>query len=111
MVLFIAHCSINLNYTSMTFPWIQGITSLKTKFFVKNNGAFLMKGVGDAMTALNQQQVMQLRKRLKEEKAELEKHFELNDHFGLSESQSDSTGELSTYDNHPADVASELYER
>lgn len=30
---------------------------------------------------------------------------------GLGSSLSDSTGELSTYDNHPADVASEVFER
>lgn len=32
-------------------------------------------------------------------------------HFDLTESQTDSVGELSSYDNHPADMGTELYER
>lgn len=36
---------------------------------------------------------------------------QLQDHFGLEIAQTDSIGELSSYDNHPADMATELYER
>jgi len=36
---------------------------------------------------------------------------QVQDHFGLELSQTDSVGELSSYDNHPADMATELYER
>lgn len=35
----------------------------------------------------------------------------LQDHFGMSISAKDSTGELSSYDNHPADMGTELFER
>lgn len=36
---------------------------------------------------------------------------QVQDRFGLSQSQTDSVGELSSYDNHPGDMATELYER
>src|SRR5699024_7656444 len=36
---------------------------------------------------------------------------QVQDHFGLSESARDTTGELSNYDNHPADSGTELFER
>lgn len=45
----------------------------------------------------------------------LARQFELinqvQDHFGLIEQATDSVGELSSYDNHPADMGTELYER
>lgn len=63
------------------------------------------------MSKINQAQIKQLKRQLLEEKADIIKHFELNDHFGLAESQRDMIGELSTYDNHPGDIATELYER
>jgi YteA family regulatory protein len=63
------------------------------------------------MNQLNNEQMKQLKKQLLEEKEDLTKHLERNDHFGMSESHSDMIGELSTYDNHPADVATEIYER
>jgi YteA family regulatory protein len=37
--------------------------------------------------------------------------LENNAHFGLSNSLRDSTGELSAYDNHPADLGSEVFDR
>jgi len=36
---------------------------------------------------------------------------QVQDHFGLAESARDTTGELSNYDNHPADSGTELFER
>src|SRR5690625_1880400 len=36
---------------------------------------------------------------------------QVQDRFGLIESQTDAVGELSSYDNHPGDMATELYER
>lgn len=36
---------------------------------------------------------------------------QVQDQFGLSSSQKDSVGELSSYDNHPGDMGTELYER
>lgn len=35
----------------------------------------------------------------------------VKDHFGMSMSAKDSVGELSSYDNHPADMGTELFER
>jgi YteA family regulatory protein len=62
-------------------------------------------------TPLNPQQLQNLRLNLQEEKQWLVQHMEANGHFGLSESLRDQTGELSTNDNHPADLGSELFER
>ena len=36
---------------------------------------------------------------------------QLQNHYGLEISHTDSVGELSSYDNHPGDMATELYER
>ena len=45
----------------------------------------------------------------------MQRQFELiehtQDHFGLSISVKESVGELSSYDNHPADMGTELFER
>ncbi|HLR23555.1 MAG TPA: TraR/DksA C4-type zinc finger protein [Pseudogracilibacillus sp.] len=55
-------------------------------------------------------------KQLKELKNDLLKSQErminqVQDRFGLEVSQMDAVGELSSYDNHPADMGTELYER
>jgi YteA family regulatory protein len=60
---------------------------------------------------LNPQQLQSLKSILQEEKKWLEDNIEANDHFGLTESLRDQTGELSTNDNHPADLGSEMFER
>ncbi|WP_054027986.1 TraR/DksA C4-type zinc finger protein [Bacillus sp. FJAT-28004] len=52
-----------------------------------------------------------LQSRLLDEQREIEKRLAENDHYGLAHSLRDDTGELSTIDNHPGDVATELYER
>lgn len=45
-------------------------------------------------------------------KNEIEKRWDNNDHFQLEKGlDHESTGELSSYDNHPGDDATELYER
>src|SRR5690625_4736141 len=36
---------------------------------------------------------------------------QMQDHFGLQSAVKDTTGELSRYDNHPADMGTELFER
>lgn len=36
---------------------------------------------------------------------------QVQDHFGLQSTMQETTGELSTYDNHPADMGTELFER
>ncbi|SDM91168.1 transcriptional regulator, TraR/DksA family [Paenibacillus sp. yr247] len=63
------------------------------------------------MSHLTEEQLKELYLQLLEEKLDLEKHFATNDNFGLSNSFTDSTGELSMYDNHPGDIATEIYER
>lgn len=63
------------------------------------------------MNHLTKPQIRELNLQLLEEKLDLEKHFDLNDHYGLSESFIENTGELSMYDNHPGDIATEIYER
>lgn len=61
---------------------------------------------------LSSQQITEFRSQLLKDKKELEIHFEQNDHFGLTRGHPhESVGELSSYDNHPADEATELYER
>lgn len=63
------------------------------------------------MSHLSQTQLDELRHTLQQEQADLERHFALNAQFGLDDSLSLSTGELSAYDNHPADLGSEMFER
>lgn len=48
---------------------------------------------------------------LQQEKQQLEQQMKRNDRFGLERSLTDSIGELSSYDNHPADAGSETFER
>ncbi len=48
---------------------------------------------------------------LKERHEELKARLEEKERFGLEQSTRDMTGELSLYDNHPADIGTELFER
>lgn len=50
-------------------------------------------------------------RRLIREKERLEAALAQNGRFGLDDSQTDAIQELSAYDNHPADLGSELFER
>ncbi|WP_438446332.1 TraR/DksA C4-type zinc finger protein [Gorillibacterium sp. sgz5001074] len=56
-------------------------------------------------------QIKRLRKRLLEEKALLEQRMDDHANFGLTDSMLRETGELSAYDNHPADLGTEMFER
>ncbi|GGM34142.1 hypothetical protein GCM10011351_20140 [Paraliobacillus quinghaiensis] len=59
---------------------------------------------------VTQQQIASCKEQLLEQKAEIEEHLE--DHFGNNYAQvQESVGELSNYDNHPGDTATELFER
>lgn len=51
------------------------------------------------------------RNRIQKERDELKRLIEGIEETGTDMSQRESTGELSLYDNHPADVGSEVYER
>ncbi len=63
------------------------------------------------MNHLNASQLDTLRRQLLQDKKELTSQLHDNELFGFHDSLSEGTGELSTYDNHPADVGSEVFER
>ncbi len=53
----------------------------------------------------------EIKKQLLAEKQRLEDRIHEFDKYGLNDTMSFSTGELSQYDNHPADTATDTYER
>lgn len=55
--------------------------------------------------------LMEYKKRLLEERKDLLGQIKFIDEQGLGEALEDSISELSTYDNHPADIGSEVFER
>lgn len=60
---------------------------------------------------ISNEQINECKNKLLERQNELIEQLNANDHFGMSVSSRDTTGELSLYDNHPADMGTELYER
>ncbi|WP_018132788.1 TraR/DksA C4-type zinc finger protein [Effusibacillus pohliae] len=60
---------------------------------------------------LTNEQLRELRMRLEEEMADLRDSLDHNDRYGIPNSMADQLGELSMYDNHPADIGDELFER
>ncbi|MGC5325638.1 TraR/DksA C4-type zinc finger protein [Brevibacillus sp. SYSU BS000544] len=52
-----------------------------------------------------------LKERLLEEKRDIEERIQHNDEYDLQHSMSESINEFSMYDNHPADVGTEMFER
>ncbi|MFC4076512.1 TraR/DksA C4-type zinc finger protein [Salinithrix halophila] len=60
---------------------------------------------------LTKEQKEGLKRQLEEEKRRLVKKLSDNHHYGMEEGMNNSIGELSGYDNHPADIGTELYER
>ncbi|QHW30354.1 molecular chaperone DnaK [Paenibacillus rhizovicinus] len=63
------------------------------------------------MTNLTNAQLRNLRSQLIVEKAAAEHRLASSEHYGLDASLRDMSGDLSAYDNHPADAATETYER
>lgn len=64
------------------------------------------------MNHLTTEQLQELREILQQEKSELESHLEpMENSADLDSSLRVSTGELSSYDNHPADIGTETFER
>lgn len=64
------------------------------------------------MSTLTKDQREELKKALLEQRENLQRHFESSMEDGAPvESLKDSTGELSSYDNHPADAGTETFER
>ncbi len=69
----------------------------------------LQKGL---MLMLSTNQLMTFRENLLEEKSNLENLLHTSNHFGITSGHThESTGELSSYDNHPADEGTDLFER
>lgn len=60
------------------------------------------------LTTANQHELNAM---LQQEKVKLEKQLKQTEHFGTNQSLGETTGELSTYDNHPADIGTEQFER
>ncbi len=61
---------------------------------------------------LSRDQILDFKRKLEQQKEDIEDRYDVNDHFGLTSGHShESTGELSSYDNHPADEGTELFER
>jgi YteA family regulatory protein len=61
---------------------------------------------------LTTEQLAGFRLQLLKEKEEIEERLEQNDHYGFERGHyHESMGELSSYDNHPADEGTDLYER
>ena len=64
------------------------------------------------MSTLTKDQLQELKSALLEQRDNLQRHFESNMEDGApTASLKDSTGELSSYDNHPADAGTETFER
>lgn len=60
---------------------------------------------------MNEQQLAQLKQLLLQEKDDIQRQINSNENFGMERAMTDSVGELSGYDNHPADLGTELFER
>lgn len=60
---------------------------------------------------LSNQQLKEFQQQLQQSKQELEERLNDSGNYDLRRSLEDSTGELSSYDNHPGDEGTELYER
>jgi YteA family regulatory protein len=60
---------------------------------------------------MNGQQLGLLRQQLLQEKQEIEERMVHNDNYGMATGMNASVGELSGYDNHPADLGTEMFER
>ncbi|WP_019636214.1 TraR/DksA C4-type zinc finger protein [Paenibacillus fonticola] len=63
------------------------------------------------MPHLTKQQIAELEAMLRSEQKSIQTKLSANDHYGLNYDLRDNTSELSSIDNHPADIGSELFER
>lgn len=63
------------------------------------------------MTMLNEKKISKLKNMLIEQKHSLQRRMDTDDEYLERDSLRDSVDELSTVDNHPADLGTELYER
>lgn len=63
------------------------------------------------MSHFTAEQMRSLRSQLLSDKHDIEHRLSENEHYGLGDSLKLQTGELSPIDNHPGDLATEVYER
>lgn len=63
------------------------------------------------MSELSPEMISELARLLAHNKKELLRRLDQNDRYGLTDSLKDSAGDLSSYDNHPGDTGTELFER
>lgn len=63
------------------------------------------------MSHLTEQQLAELKSDLENAKQDTYSRLEDKEHYGLRGSLRDNTSELSSIDNHPADIGSEMFER
>lgn len=63
------------------------------------------------MPHLTKQLLAELEAQLRSEQQSIETKLSANDHYGLEGSVRDNTSELSTIDNHPGDIGTEVFER
>lgn len=63
------------------------------------------------MTHLTHKQIGLLEHRLREQRQDIESRLAYNDHYGLADTTRENTNELSTNDNHPGDLGTEVFER
>ncbi|WP_281888087.1 TraR/DksA C4-type zinc finger protein [Paenibacillus sp. YYML68] len=61
--------------------------------------------------SLTSSQLQELKHKLTDEQRWLQEHLHSREHDGLADSLREQTNELSAYDNHPADLGSEMFER
>ncbi|TEB06542.1 General stress protein 16O [Pelotomaculum schinkii] len=67
--------------------------------------------IKEVLVAVDKAMLMGFKKRLLEERKNLLGRINFIDERGLGEALEDSISELSTYDNHPADIGTEVFER
>lgn len=63
------------------------------------------------MKHLTEEQLSSLKSQLISQKDQLTQQIEHSGHFGMSESLLEASGDLSAYDNHPADLGTDSFER
>jgi YteA family regulatory protein len=81
-------------------------------FLSLNNNIKTKKDLKGLLAMLSSEQILRFKSELENQKKELADRYEINDHLDLTSGHyHESLGELSSYDNHPADEGTALYER
>jgi YteA family regulatory protein len=91
-------------YHGAIWEWPGSVISQPAKTYYQ-----LRKKKRRVVSGVDQKEMARLREKLLEEKREIEERLEA--HYGLREEMAESLQEFSMYDNHPADIGSEMFER